>query len=388
MFGFFSKKGETTKTSGATDSQAENIPIHTMARDLESLNLPDKGGVRDFSENTSGSAQKARFNGPSDLQRNSPFLNRPAVSGLPTPPAPKPKLESFAQPVTNTLSKESFEYNPKPTDSDTIIGDAPAKDGTKKLIVILIIILLITATAAGGYYFWSTRKSAPEGNAIVQEIINEDDSGEDEESFEDQPPPIFSATEKNYFMLDLGNSSLESFRGMIGSYHEKITASKISYPVEFTIINTENSPISFQTFVQALNIKFSPEMMSAIEDNFNLYIYDDQGNPGVGLAVRVREGMNPEEILLKEEADLPSEFEPLFPVSQYTIEKNKSFSTSEYDSPRWGRVGIRFQNIISPEDLSVDYSFVNNGEDMLFMGTTKATIRAIIENSKPAITAQ
>ena len=74
-------------------------------------------------------------------------------------------------------------------------------------------------------------------------------------------------------------------------------------------------------------------------------------------------------LLLAEEVNLPDQLSPLFFTTGY--QKNKPFNTNTYKT-----LEIRFSNIISPEKLSIDYAILEN---KLLIGTTKATIRALID---------
>lgn len=399
MFGLKKEKAESKNFLNEADFQAENIPIHTMARDLESFSQMEEPSVNSLPEPEETPAPEIEIKRPVEQAGASPFLPNREVSEAPSAPAPRPKIESFVKPISTSFLPEKETAMPEPVQEIMADSEIPAQeevagqdnDQKKKIVLILIIVLLIIFFSAGGYYYWSTRSASqvqPE-NPPVQETENNQKPATNEKqapAVSDNPAPAkFSQTERNYFMLDLGDASNASFKQMVQNYFNEISDSKISFPVEFTIIDTGNSPVDFRTFMRQVGIKFSPELMSALNDNFIFYIYNDQGSPGVGLALSVKGQLNPEEILLREEANLAMELQPLFPVSQSTIVQKGIFSTGEYDSARWGKIGIRFQNITNPGSLSVDYSFVNIGKDMLFIGTTKNTLRAIVDNINPGI---
>jgi hypothetical protein len=384
MFGFKKEKAESKKFLNESDFQAENIPIHTMARDLESFNQPEAQSENDLQENAP--LPEIKIKSPAEQAGASPFLPNRELLETPGTPVPKPKIESFVKTISTPLPEKEDAPAPAREIMDIPEGSEQANDQKKKIVFISMIVLLIIFFSAGGYYYWSTRNGSrvqPE-NTSPQETAVSQKPAIDEKTGNVAPvnpaPAKFSKTERNYFMLDLGDTSNASFKQLVQNYFNEISNSKIYFPVEFTLIDTGNTPVDFKTFAQKVGIKFSPELVSSLNDDFNFYIYNDYGNPGVGLALSVKGQMNPEEILLREETNLASELGPIFPVPQYVEVRNSPFSTGEYDSAKWGKVGIRFRNLTAPENLSVDYAFVNTGKDMLFIGTTKNTLRAIVDN--------
>lgn len=389
MFGFKKEKTESKTFLNEADFQAENIPIHTMSRDVESFQQPGEKGRNDLPENSP--LPEVKIKSPVKQTGSNPFLTDKEQLQISGAPAPRPKIESFVRTISTPLPKKEYAPAPAREMTDSPEDSARNNDQKKKIVLILIIALLIISFSAVGYYFWSTRNNSqtqPE-KAPPQETTDSQNSATDEKPVSaapaDSSPEKFSGTERNYLMLDLESASDTSFKQMVQNYFSEISNSKISFPVEFTLIDTGNTPVGFKTFAQKVGIKFSPELMSALNDDFSFYIYSDQGNPGVGLALSVNGQLNPEEILLREETNLASELESIFPVSQYALAKNGRFSTGEYDSAKWGKVGIRFQNIISPESLSTDYTFINTGKDMLFIGTTKNTLRSIVDSVNPGV---
>jgi hypothetical protein len=445
MFGLGNKNKSLKKFLNENDFQAENIPIHTMLRDLESeKNAPKEEGQpeipQDFETSSAPEPQppappaSSPNRGepaspelqpappslgkrgetvpvpatlePADRRASSPFLSADLISDI-TKNEPKPRVENVTQnapelvaDVSPAQQAQQF-FSGKPANpggkKELFINAGEEMPGVpkaeqkatpgnlaKKLVLILLPVLLLVSALAGGYYFWISKKKSETKNNVPQEIVSEKQPELPTENKNYEPPIIasskFSSTERNFFMIDLSSGSASAFRSLANNYFEEIKVLGIAYPVEFTVIDPGNSTVSFRTFAEKLGLKFSLELLSALEPNFNLYIYNDRGEPGIGLSVKVKSGTTPEEILLKEESNLPGELAPIFPMEEYSIQKGAPFSTGEYDSARWGKVAIRYYNIPAAKNLSVDYSFHNAGEETLFIGTTKNTLRAIIEN--------
>jgi hypothetical protein len=379
MFGLFSKKDETEKLLRGRDPQAENIPIHTMGRDLESTLHPKKESANEPLKDSPQSASRINLNSLTDQQKTSPFLDK-EKSAIIAPPKPivTPVTKSLIPPVPQTALKPP-------------VPDGKNSRDLKKLILTLIIILIITIALVGGYYFWRTRNNVQKIEPVAQENPTEEQpeivpEGEIKNT-EESPLSKFVTGELNYLVFDSSDTSPEAMKETLKSYVQEVQASGVNGAIEFKVIDAEKNPVSFPTFLGEMGIKFSPGLASSLDTSFSLYVYNDQGNPGVGLAITTKKDSNLKNILMKEERNLPRELAPLFPVTQYTLEKNKSFTTSEFDSTLWGKVGIRYLNIISPEDLSVDYALIDTGTKKLLLGTTKRTIRSIIESQKPEATA-
>jgi hypothetical protein len=113
--------------------------------------------------------------------------------------------------------------------------------------------------------------------------------------------------------------------------------------------------------------------MNNLSDKFSLFLYNDSNNVRLGLAVDSKDTteINLKKTLTQGEAALAKNIEPLFLPSEYTI-ANKAYNTSYYNGAE-----IRYLNIISPEDLSVDYTIF---QDKWIIGTTKMTLRSIIDS--------
>jgi hypothetical protein len=153
-------------------------------------------------------------------------------------------------------------------------------------------------------------------------------------------------------------------------YADKIETEGVSQPVEFILTDPENNNLTFQQFVSASGIFLPDAVMQALGSEFSLYIYNDGGKTRTGLAVPVASADVLQKALVENEASLIKGLEPLFMSDQYSIE-NKAFHESTYNNAT-----IRYVNITSPEDLSVDYT-VYKGQWLV--GTTEMTLRSIID---------
>lgn len=412
MFGFFSKKDETKNLLHGSDSQAENIFIHTMARDLESEVRSEKTPAKETAPESAPLASRINLGNLTVQQQTSPFLNKqPAANHIfpvpnqskveivnkpPVPPVspirafmpPRP-TSNHAQPIPERASPKNI--LPEIKEAETDLAKAPKPEGRdfKRLILILSIILIATTILAGTYYFWNTRKSSRDTGPITEKPTTTEnvENIPEQNVVNNEEPAIskFSTSGPNYLEVDINDPSPEAMKETLKSYVQEVQASGIKDALEFKVVTLEKSPVSLPTFFEKMKITFSPELASSLEDDFSLYIYNDQGGPGVGLALTIKKGLELEEILLKEEKKLPDELKNIFPVEQYVLEGNKSFSTSEYDSSLWGKIGVRYLNITSPENLSLDYAIINTGTEKFLLATTKETLRSVVEEQKATV---
>ncbi|HEX7586279.1 MAG TPA: hypothetical protein VF390_01455 [Patescibacteria group bacterium] len=412
MFGFFSKKGETKKLLHSGDPQAENIFIHSMARDLESGARSEKDPAKDTEPESTPPASRINLANLTVQQKTSPFLNKRPMSETIAPVPNQPKVEIVNNPSISPASQTRDFAPPRPTSNtdrpvfekvspknifsktkepkfDLADVQKPGGRNIKKLVLTLSIILIATIILAGTYYFWSTRKISRDAEQVAGEAPTAEKTetipGQDIASNAEPAVSKFSTSGPNYLEVDINDSSPEAMKKTLKNYVQEVQASKISDAPEFKLVTLEKSPISLSTFLEKMKITFSPELASSLEDDFSLYIYNDQDGPGVGLAMTIKKDIELEEILLKEEKKFPDELKALFPVEQYTLGGDKPFSTAEYDSSLWGKIGIRYINITSPENLSLDYAIVNTGTARLLIATTKETLRSAIEKQRPAI---
>lgn len=189
-----------------------------------------------------------------------------------------------------------------------------------------------------------------------------------------QPALSYSETNPNYLRLEIETLDTEKVKTTLRSHAQKVAEENYSSPIEFIPTDAENKPLSLKAFSTLLELKFSPALMALLGDNFTLFIYNDITAPKFGLVIESRDDINLAKVLLQEEKKLADEISPIFFTSEYLTEKK--FATSAY-----GSVNIRYQNIISPDTLSVDYAI---SENKLIIGTTKLTLRSILDKISSA----
>jgi len=310
----------------------EDLSIFTMKSDLANLSKPDIENPQN--KQVSEKVQiKTNISQIPQKESSSPFLSQ-------NPPAEEKKGE--VKPAEKIKKEANWE----------------------KVILAGIVCFLLLAFGAGGYYYWISREKKQAGETTI----------------ELPPPPkeeliTFSIENPNYLPLDIDNSDSTKIKETIKKYVTKVSDSGSLTPVEFIVTDLKNNPIGFSAFASKIGINFSQELISALntELKFSLFIYNDNQKTRLGLAIDSLDDYKLKKALFQEEADLVKELEPLFLDVPHNSEV-KNFSSSSYENTE-----IRFNNLTPFGELTVDYAIFQN---KLVVGTTKITIRSIIDYMK------
>lgn len=300
-----------------------DIPIHTMKKDLANVNNPQY-----FDEPEPVSVPKQSFRVEDSSQRTSPFLSQETKKEIPA-----------ATPEMNTPG-------PKPH----------SPSGWGKLILVSFLIFLFFAAGAGGYYYWINKKKSP----AVQENITVT-----------PPEPTLATDKPNYLNLDLSSEKID-IASSVDKYIQEMKEENLSSPIEFSVVDNQNNPISFKDFSLKTGLTLPEEIISNLKDNFSLFIYQEEGQPRLGISVDSSDliGTSLKEALKKNELTLASSLAPLY-LEGLPPTDETPFGTSYY-----GGAEIRYKNINSPSSLSLDYTIFR---DKLVIATSKMTLRSIID---------
>lgn len=321
------------------DYGLDEVPIFTMKNDLKSI---EDSKYKDFAGNNSMQMQPSRPQNDirffSEKQKTSPFLSQAIPEKKET--APKSQVQ-FQSKVPSKAE--------------------PNKDTKwQKLLFMGISIFFILVLSAGGYYFWITKQSAKEENAPLTQIPPKENT------------VTFSIEKPNYLSVDINNFDNAKIKETLEKYADKVSLSGVLTPVEFIITDEKNNPVSFEDFSSKIGISFSPGVFSGLssEKSFSLFIYNDNDKARFGLAIDSKDDYKLQEAIFQEELDLPGDLNPLLRNISYDT-TGKIFSTGSYAGTE-----IRYLNLTTPDDLSIDYSIFNN---KLIIGTTKMTIQSIMD---------
>ncbi|MFZ2225935.1 MAG: hypothetical protein WA064_04980 [Candidatus Moraniibacteriota bacterium] len=373
MFGLKNNADTNLKTNPSSanlnqkDSfNIEDFPVHTMADDMAQIKNPTNAKNVPSVQNKNTTTEENL----SEKQKTSPFLSpenswneRSILSEAPGATTPQTKI---------TTPKSAPIETPKitsPTKTEPI--------NWKVVTLFLISLVLVFALAFAGYSFW--QKKATQTNEQPP-LINPESENSEETPTEEVAPTIpeqptmpslsFSESSPNYLPLGENSGDTQKTKDLLAQYIQKVTTEGYTKPIEFIPTDEKNAPLTFNDFSVRFGLSLSPTLTSSLGNTFSLFIYNDTVVSRVGLVIDAKDETVLSKALIQEEKNLADEISSLFFVANYS--KDEPFYDNEYKN-----VNIRYQNIISPENLSVDYAVTKN---KLLIGTTKMTMYALIDH--------
>lgn len=358
----FTSKPSSTENSFDPNRNTSKGTIHTMKMDLTGVTsqaLPERPT----------SVIEDNIN-----QKSSPFFNN-----LPEQPVAAAPIEKaapvFSAPVSHTpiVRSEGMPVSINPTNSfpgqrsinqkETLRFTTDSEKTTtawKKIITTAFLLSLFLAIGFGGYYIWSNQlidfSQIPLPSFLSKNELSE------------KPLPL-SAKTPNYFNIDIEKADKNELKKLVEKYSQEMIASNVTSPVEFRVSDLNNNPVTFATFSQKMGLSLSPQVVTALDKDFSLFIYNDIGKVRLGLALATSDGEKLRALLIQEEPQLPTELQNIF-LAQYSITQG-AFKTSAYKG-----IATRYINMTSSEELSIDYTLSSN---QLIIGTSKMTLRSIID---------
>lgn len=319
----------------------ENLPIHTMLKDLDTLENPEKAVPVLFEKTPTPPIA----NHPPEIQKIGSFL---------TTPSDKIEIKKSLPEIKNKLP------------------EVPKKEGALatnvgKLIAAVLIILIISVLGIGGYYFWNPRSLNPEPVTKV----SVEPKPEPVPTPTPVPVPKFTTEGINIFSIDLSSASSADIQAALFNLVGEVKKENLNGPIEFSLVDKDNNLIAFKNFSQKFELGLSINLINSFSEKFSLFIYNDNGNYRLGLAIDYKKGVDLKKLMRTEEPTLLTELKPLFLDAAYSQPRDKKFSDNVYKN-----FAVRYENIVSPEYLSIDY-IANN--KTLFIGTTRLTAQAMVD---------
>lgn len=376
--------GNQTDLSQKNDLPLEDLPVHTMKKDLEAIKHPELAKAEMERGESATRPQPINREKLTEAQKSSPFLDfsatqkpaeteavfrpeivQPAISDSRIKIVDfSPRLEkTFFTPEKSAPIPEKSTLDSRKNSSE--VKQHPHHINFSKVFAGVIIVLVIAIIAGGGYYFWTTRQSTPEV-VVIPPVI------------ETETPPAelvakFLTDKPNTFGVDMAAATSATLKESLKNYAKEVADAKITTPVEFIVAGANGKLVTFKDFAKISGIAFSPVLAANLSDTFSLFIYNDNTVIRTGLVIDSKDLIKLKSLMTLEEKNLAKNISPLFLATDYTLVA-KAFAGSDYNGTT-----IRYMNIISPEDLSVDYAIRNN---KLVIGTTKMTLRSIIDYLK------
>ncbi len=386
-------KNDSLNLSQKKDFDIEEMPIHTMREDLENLGktVASHGAILPPPQEKKIIINQETL---TPRQKTSPFLNLnsedlPKSGNLTNESQRILKTEDISSKFNFNTDKETRPVFSQTREQKNDFEDAPLLTKTSgifninwRLIFFFASSLIVVAILISiSYYF-------PKNKIELSKILQNPFSAEPNISPATENPvakepaiekptekPIlsYSQTSPNYLRLEVADSDAEKIKTILQQYIQKVSQESYAMAIEFVVTDQQNAPLAFSDFANKIGLKLSSQVMENLGSNFSLFIYNDVSVTRIGLSVDMSmESKGTGKLataLLQEEETLANEISPLFFTTDYEVVKN-------FGSSKYAGTTVRFQNIISPDNLSVDYAVDKN---KLLIGTTKLTLRAIID---------
>lgn len=338
----------------------EDVPIHTMEKDIQEIENPTMKNVF-YPEKPAYKTPSPELN---DRQKSSPFLNQ----------TEKPLIANEARAKSNPdYSQINKAIQPK-------LDAAPQikySSGSKTFLIATILLIMISI-GAGAYYFITTRQTASKNTTADPTAPRTNTSGNpavaEKKTTGSESNSSINASNPNRIPIDIAIIDAASLKKALEKSAQDVVRSGLKTPIEFILTDKQNSPISFSDFARMSNMTLSEKTLSYLEKDFSLFFFNDSGNPGLGLNLRASDPSMLKGQLSQEESMLAKELAPILPYSEFTV------PDSPFQDARYKSYDIRYQNLISPQKLSIDYVIQNK---TLLFGTTKATVEAILDKLNP-----
>jgi hypothetical protein len=364
----------------------DDLPVHTMAEDIARMKNPDafKAPVietKTVAPETLTSKQKTSpFLGFDDNYSNQESFKKTeeiAVASQPSQSLQPKNISSGNADMSKAIgnfapkSTQNIEHPPVLIKKDTLV-----KFNWKIISLFFLSIVLLGGLAFSSYILLKKKSTQP--TKTSSEVKVAPSSGNNntvatQTTSETIPATTqtlsYSQDSPNYLFINAGYDSADKIKNLLQQYIQKVAQEGYAKPVEFIVTDETNAPMPFSAFSTKLGLKISQNVLLNLNNNFRLFVFNDSSVTRIGLTIDSKNDVVLAKALLGEEKILAEEINPIFFTTDY--KKDKLFGDSSY-----GGAKIRYQNIISPENLSVDYSIYKN---KLIIGTTKLTLRAIVD---------
>ena len=371
MFGLSFQKN--TKLSQKDDLKIEELPVHTMQKDLWSIDNPalaQAEAEKSFSPvKPQSEAVKETL---TEKQKTSPFLRPEWKTDAPT------VIKPVSSPLEEKISEKTVKTSlPQPTNEEIneLFGSDKPKMNIKlngKSLSLILGIIAVLAIGFGGYYFWSTRDITLTENKNSSEPISETPESEttSENPITATPAkPTFDTQRQNDWKIDFLNLDASGLKSALQKELIDIKSSEINGIIELSVKNLNGDPISFSDFSKKIGFIMPAEIISKTQA-FSLFVYPEKSSQRLGIELNLGSAANLVKTIRNYEGKLANGLSPILLAESFSIPQ-KPFQDSQYKN-----YSVRFINIISPEELSIDYALRGN---IWVVGTTKEGLRSILD---------
>ena len=241
-----------------------------------------------------------------------------------------------------------------------------------------LMFLIILTLGGGGYYVlvvkegelpqeysWSGIMSYVEEDIEKSKILIDKTVGEDVPP----PKPVFSE-KTNFLVVKTGELTKDGIKNLINNKFVEMKDYQ-GDQLEFLMVDEKNAPVKFENFVNAFGMVLDRKILDNANGNFSIFLSQKDGINRMGLAINVKEKDLILRTLSESEPILSQNLKPILLDSEASTSVEDVFGDSAYKD-----IKIRYSNLSSQTDLSIDYFTVGN---YLIFATSKDSGRLIID---------
>ena len=319
-------------------------------------------------------------------QTDNPFLTDDTSENLNT------KKGLFA-PKAQKDSVEKINKTPADIAPQNKIPKKKSENTQKKMVhiimIIFIILFLIGITGFGIYMLKFNKQQLTDNKNISTNIvdtsteINVDNTDIDTEKTtnniktndEESVEQIYATELPNYFSIDIESTTTQQdIATELKTIAQNMQKQDITGPISFIVTDQNSNPVSFHVFSVSAGMNIPQDIAASLEEGFEIYAYNDDVN-GIrfGFSIDVKNVETLQKAITTNEASLPKSFNII--LNDLNVDTtNVVFRDSSYKTHP-----IRYYNLNEAESYSIDYTINDN---KWIIGTTKNTLRAIIDHTK------
>lgn len=180
----------------------------------------------------------------------------------------------------------------------------------------------------------------------------------------------YSVENPNYLPFDTETVTVAGFQELLKQASARMREANMAQPVEFYLTDKNNNPIAFSRFAYLMNIEAKPEFLAQFDEKFSLFLYNDAGQPRIGLMLSPLPAVITALFEAQKEGSIPAAFGSLL-YEGVTVPKDVSFRSGTYQEQT-----VRYVNIDISKNISFDHAVTKT---KWFIGTSKDTLRAMLD---------
>lgn len=174
----------------------------------------------------------------------------------------------------------------------------------------------------------------------------------------------------NFLIVKDGELTKEGLKNLINKKFAEIQSYQ-GEQLEFLLVDENNTPIKFTKFAQALGLNLNMDILSGLNESFSIFLTKENGNNRIGIAVSLKNVDNIKTYLKNDEVNLFKNLNPILLDEKVPSPVKNIFADANYRD-----INIRYMNLNSKPDLSIDYFIINN---YLVFATSKESGRLVID---------